>query len=55
VQVSIQASSPALSWLEALEAGNEEIPPSLAAALETLAQAREASPPPTAYCVKISE
>lgn len=44
-----------LSWVEALEAGNEEIPAGLAAWLETLAQAHEASPPPTTYYGKMSE
>ncbi|QRM56408.1 hypothetical protein [Sinorhizobium sp. BG8] len=38
-----------LSWVEALEAGNEEIPAGLAAWLEELAQAHEALPPPTSY------
>lgn len=38
-----------LSWVEALEAGNEEIPAGLASWLETLAQAHEALPPPTTY------
>lgn len=36
-----------LSWIEALEVGNEEVPSGLAAWLETLAQAHEALPPPT--------
>lgn len=44
-----------LSWVEALEAGNEEIPAGLAAWLETLAQAHEALPPPAAYRGKMSE
>lgn len=38
-----------LSWIEAMEAGNEEVPAGLAAWLETLAQAHEALPPPTTY------
>ncbi|WP_306869082.1 hypothetical protein [Neorhizobium galegae] len=38
-----------LSWIEALEAGNEEVPAGLAAWLEALAQAHEALPPPTTY------
>ncbi|CDZ29746.1 hypothetical protein [Neorhizobium galegae] len=38
-----------LSWIEALETGNEEVPAGLAAWLETLAQAHEALPPPTTY------
>jgi hypothetical protein len=38
-----------LSWIEALETGNEEVPDGLAAWLETLAQAHEALPPPTTY------
>ncbi|WP_037087200.1 hypothetical protein [Rhizobium sp. CF080] len=38
-----------LSWIEALEAGNEEVPAGLAAWLETNAQAHEALPPPTTY------
>uniref|UniRef100_UPI003100F073 hypothetical protein n=1 Tax=Neorhizobium sp. EC2-8 TaxID=3129230 RepID=UPI003100F073 len=38
-----------LSWIEALEAGNEEVPAGLATWLETLAQAHEAFPPPTTY------
>ncbi|MDF1631534.1 hypothetical protein [Mycoplana sp. MJR14] len=44
-----------LSWVEALEAGNEEIPAGLAAWLEALAQAHEALPPPTTYRGKRSE
>ncbi|NLS08399.1 hypothetical protein HGP14_35110 [Rhizobium sp. P32RR-XVIII] len=44
-----------LSWIEALEAGNEEIPTGLAVWLETLAQAHEALPPPTTYCGKRSK
>lgn len=43
-----------LSWIEALEAGNEEIPAGLAAWLETLAQAHEALPPPKTYREKRS-
>lgn len=38
-----------LSWIEALEAGNEIVPEGLATWLETLAQAHEALPPPAAY------
>ncbi|RWY68885.1 hypothetical protein [Rhizobium sp. WSM1325] len=38
-----------LSWIESMEAGNEEIPNVLATWLETLAQAHEALPPPTTY------
>lgn len=38
-----------LSWIEALEAGNEEVPEGLATWLETLAQAHEALPPPSTY------
>jgi hypothetical protein len=38
-----------LSWIEALEAGNDEVPEGLASWLETLAQAHEASPPPTSF------
>ena len=38
-----------LSWIESLEAGNEEIPTGLAVWLETLAEAHEASPPPEIY------
>ncbi len=44
-----------LSWVEALEAGNEEIPAGLAAWLEALAQAHEALPPPITYRGKRSE
>ncbi|MBP1848256.1 hypothetical protein J2046_006546 [Rhizobium petrolearium] len=36
-----------LLWIEAMEAGNEEVSAGLAAWLETLAQAHEALPPPT--------
>ncbi|WP_223217378.1 hypothetical protein [Rhizobium cauense] len=43
-----------LSWIEALEAGNEEIPSGLAVWLEALAQAHEALPPPDTYCGKRS-
>jgi hypothetical protein len=38
-----------LSWIEALEVGNEEVPAGLATWLETLAQAHEALPPPSTY------
>lgn len=38
-----------LSWIEALEAGNEEVPAELAAWLETLAKAHEALPAPATY------
>ncbi|KQV28133.1 hypothetical protein ASC97_07235 [Rhizobium sp. Root1203] len=38
-----------LSWIEALEAGNEEIPSGLAVWLETLAKVHEGLPPPTTY------
>lgn len=38
-----------LSWVEALEAGNEEVPVGLAAWLEVLAQSHEALPPPKTY------
>jgi hypothetical protein len=38
-----------LSWIEALEAGNEEVPTGLAAWLEVLAQVHEAAPPPKTY------
>ena len=38
-----------LSWVEALEAGSEEVPAGLAAWLEVLAQMHEAAPPPTTY------
>jgi hypothetical protein len=38
-----------LSWIEALETGNEEVPAGLATWLETLAQAHESLPPPTTY------
>ncbi|MDH6295590.1 hypothetical protein [Agrobacterium fabrum] len=38
-----------LSWIEALEAGNEAVPDGLATWLETLAQAHEALPPPSTY------
>jgi hypothetical protein len=38
-----------LSWIEALEAGNEEVPAELAAWLETLAKAHEAFPAPATY------
>ncbi|WP_138328211.1 hypothetical protein [Rhizobium indicum] len=38
-----------LSWIESMEAGNEEIPVGLAKWLETLAQAHETLPPPKDY------
>ena len=38
-----------LSWIEALETGMEEVPPGLAAWLEVLAFAHEATPPPQTY------
>lgn len=38
-----------LSWIEALEAGTEEVPVGLAAWLEVLAQSHEALPPPRTY------
>jgi hypothetical protein len=38
-----------LSWIEAMEAGNEDVPAELAEWLETLAQAHEALPPPLTY------
>jgi hypothetical protein len=38
-----------LSWIEALEAGNEEVPTGLAAWLETLAKIHEGLPPPKTY------
>ncbi|RDJ12401.1 hypothetical protein [Rhizobium grahamii] len=38
-----------LSWIESLEAGNEEVPTGLAVWLETLAAAHESSPPPAIY------
>lgn len=38
-----------LSWIEALEAGNEEVPAGLAAWLETLAKVHEELPPPVTY------
>jgi len=38
-----------LSWIEALEAGNEIVPEGLATWLETLAQAHETLPPPAVY------
>ncbi|EJL54387.1 MULTISPECIES: hypothetical protein [unclassified Rhizobium] len=44
-----------LSWIEALEAGNEEVPAELAAWLETLAKAHEALPAPEAYRGKSSK
>ncbi|MGK6317407.1 hypothetical protein [Neorhizobium sp. DT-125] len=39
-----------LSWIEALEAGNEEVPNGLAGWLEALAQTHERSPPPPTFC-----
>ncbi|AYG57992.1 hypothetical protein [Rhizobium jaguaris] len=38
-----------LSWVEAMEAGNAEVPDGLAAWLETLAQCHEAAGVPTTY------
>jgi hypothetical protein len=38
-----------LSWIEALEAGSEEVPAGLAAWLEVLAIAHGAAPPPVTY------
>ena len=38
-----------LSWIEALEIGNEAVPADLAEWLETLAQTHEALPPPITY------
>lgn len=38
-----------LSWIEAMESGNEDVPTGLAEWLETLAQAHEALPPPITY------
>ncbi|WP_092774069.1 hypothetical protein [Agrobacterium fabrum] len=38
-----------LSWIEALEAGNDTVTDGLATWLETLAQAHEALPPPSTY------
>ncbi|MGO6733591.1 hypothetical protein ELI49_36365 [Rhizobium ruizarguesonis] len=38
-----------LSWVEALEAGNVEVPSGLLAWLETLAQCHEAAGIPTTY------
>jgi hypothetical protein len=38
-----------LSWIEALEAGNEEVPAGLAAWLEALAKMHEALPAPATY------
>lgn len=38
-----------LSWIEAIEAGNEEVPAGLAAWLEVLAQVHEAATPPATY------
>lgn len=44
-----------LSWVEALEAGNEEVPVGLAAWLEVLAQSHEALPTPKTYRGKRAE
>ena len=38
-----------LSWIEALESGNEEVPAGLAAWLEVIALSHEALPPPATY------
>ncbi|KJX85400.1 hypothetical protein SY94_4840 [Agrobacterium tumefaciens] len=38
-----------LSWIEALEAGNDTVPDGLATWLETLTKAHEALPPPSTY------
>ncbi|MFB9952404.1 hypothetical protein ACFFP0_26475 [Rhizobium puerariae] len=38
-----------LSWIEAMEAGTEEIPEALGEWLEKLAQTHEALPPPATY------
>ncbi|MGF9563468.1 hypothetical protein [Neorhizobium sp. JUb45] len=38
-----------LSWIEALEAGNEEVPEGLATWLEALAKVHEAAPPPKTF------
>ncbi len=38
-----------LSWIEALEAGNEEVPEGLASWLEALAKVHEELPPPKTY------
>lgn len=38
-----------LSWIEALEAGNEDVPAGLAAWLEALAKVDEELPPPNTY------
>ena len=38
-----------LSWIEAMEAGTENVPADLAEWLETLAQAHEVLPPPLTY------
>ncbi|CAN7446148.1 hypothetical protein LJR030_004606 [Rhizobium sp. LjRoot30] len=40
-----------LSWIEALEVGNADVPEELAKWLEKLAQMHEANPPPVAYRV----
>ncbi|WP_411036020.1 hypothetical protein [Shinella sp. BYT-45] len=44
-----------LSWIEALETGNEEVPAGLAAWLETLAKIHAELPPPTTYRGKRSK
>ncbi|MGE7367773.1 hypothetical protein ACQKKX_01725 [Neorhizobium sp. NPDC001467] len=38
-----------LSWIEALEAGNEDVPEGLATWLEHLARVHEAAPPPKTF------
>ena len=43
-----------LSWIEALEAGSEEVPSALGEWLEMLARVHEASPPPLTYRSKRS-
>lgn len=43
-----------LSWIEALEVGNEDIPAGLATWLETLAQTHAALPPPLHYLARRS-
>ncbi|OJT98361.1 hypothetical protein DEM27_14020 [Metarhizobium album] len=40
-----------LSWIEALEVGNADVPEELAKWLEKLAQMHEANPPPVTYRV----
>lgn len=44
-----------LSWVEALETGEAEVPAGLAAWLEVLAQVHEAAPPPKTYRGKKAE